>query len=281
MLANHKLHYVFVSASAHIIIFLILVLGLDFSTPLAVLENTNKNDIISAVVLGDSAKSRILPQQTPAAAAVKKPEPKTSSKPVPPPPQVMKKQAAKNPTVDKEAIALKAAKKQRELFANDLLADIQKQNKKKQQQTQQQKQKKKQQQKQLQAQFAKTLQQQSEQSLRQQLMNEDIALKGMQSRQAQGEVNKYKALILQAISEQWIVPLQANKKLMCELMIRLAPGGMVLDVQVTKSSGDPSLDSSARAAVLKASPLPVPKDLSMFEPFRQFVLKVKPENILE
>ena len=76
------------------------------------------------------------------------------------------------------------------------------------------------------------------------------------------------------------MPTQANKKLYCELMIRVAPGGMVLDVQVTKTSGDPSLDSSARAAVLKASPLPVPPDTAAFESFRQFVLKVKPENVL-
>jgi colicin import membrane protein len=94
-------------------------------------------------------------------------------------------------------------------------------------------------------------------------------------------INKYKALILQAISEHWIIPTQVNKKLSCELMIRLAPSGNVLDVQVTKTSGDPSLDSSARAAVLKASPLPVPSKGSEFEPFRQFVLKVKPENILK
>jgi colicin import membrane protein len=56
---------------------------------------------------------------------------------------------------------------------------------------------------------------------------------------------------------------------------------MVLDVQVTKTSGDPSLDSSARAAVLKASPLPVPSNPDEFDSFRQFALKVKPENIMD
>ena len=129
-------------------------------------------------------------------------------------------------------------------------------------------------------QFERALRAQTEQSLRTQLLNEEIKLKGVQSRQAQGEVNKYKALILQAISEQWLVPLGADKKLYCELMIRIAPSGSVLDVQVVKSSGDPALDASARAAVLKASPLPVPKDTRAFEAFRQFVLKVKPENVV-
>jgi colicin import membrane protein len=116
--------------------------------------------------------------------------------------------------------------------------------------------------------------------LRQPLFNEDIKLKGAQSKQASGEVNKYKALILQAISEHWIIPTQSDKRLFCELMIRVAPGGLVLDVQITKSSGDPALDSSARAAVLKSSPLPVPSEPAAFNAFRQFALKVKPENIL-
>jgi colicin import membrane protein len=98
---------------------------------------------------------------------------------------------------------------------------------------------------------------------------------------SQGVVDKYKALIIQSIGEHWLVPLQANKKLTSELMIRLGPGGKVLDVTITRSSGDPSLDSSARAAVMKASPLPVPDKPDEFEPFRQFVLKVKPENIVE
>ncbi|HEX4045838.1 MAG TPA: cell envelope integrity protein TolA [Gammaproteobacteria bacterium] len=253
------------SALAHALIFFALVMGFDFSSPLPVLENTNKNDIISAVVLGDSPKSNILPQQPPP----------TPPKPVTPPPKEIPKVAPKPAPapIQKDTIALEKAKKkkQQEAMMGDLLADIKKQAQKK----------KKVQQKQLQSKFASTLREQAEKSMRQQLLDEDLLLKGTQSRQAQGEVNKYKALILQAISEQWLVPTQANKKLYCELMIRLAPGGMVLDVQVTKTSGDPALDSSARAAVLKASPLPVPKEGSAFEAFRQFVLKVKPENVIE
>ncbi len=106
-------------------------------------------------------------------------------------------------------------------------------------------------------------------------------MSGKLSRQSQGIVNKYKALIIQAISEHWQVPLQANRSLYSELMIRLSPEGAVLDVKITKSSGDPALDSSARSAVLKASPLPVPESKDEFEPFKQFVLKVKPENIVD
>lgn len=161
-------------------------------------------------------------------------------------------------------------KKQEDLFAKELLADIKKHEKK----TKQKK-------KELQDKFAKTLREQSELSLRQNLLNEDIKMKGKISRQSQGIVNKYIALITQSIGENWVVPPQANKKLSSELMIRLDANGNVLSVTVTKSSGDRALDRSASAAVYKASPLPVPKKADEFEPFKQFVLKVKPENIVD
>jgi colicin import membrane protein len=262
------------SIVAHITILLVFVLGFDHTSTIPVFENTNKNDVISAVVLGDTATSKILPKEQ-------------TSKPKPPP---VKEEPAPKPVtqvqaqVDKDVIALKKAVdkkklaqqkaleaiKKQKIFGTDLLADIKKQ-----------KIKQKMKQKELLSQFQKTLVEQSEKTLRQQLLNEQIKIQGTISRQAQGEVNKYKALIVQAISEKWIIPTQANKHLYTELMIRTAPGGMVLDVQVTKTSGDPSLDSSARAAVLKASPLPVPSDSNAFASFRQFVLKVKPENIMD
>ncbi len=164
-----------------------------------------------------------------------------------------------------------AEKKLREMAEKNLMADILKQSKKQQ----------KIRQKQIESKFQKTLREQAEKSLRQQLLDEEIKLKGTQTRLAQGVVDKYKALIIQNISEHWIVPVQADKTRYSVLLIRVAPGGAVLDVQITKSSGDPALDSSAKVAVLKSSPLPVPSDPEAFEPFRQFVLKVKPENIID
>ncbi len=268
-----KKKYIFLSLFFHALILIVLVLSVEFSAPMVVVENTNKNDVISAVILGDTTKSKIIPQKI---ASPPPPVEKPTEKPVEKP----KVEAAK-PEPKEDVIALNdmkkklakekvlAEKKRQELLAKELLSDL-----KKQADT-----KKKIKQEKLKKDFAKSLKEQAEKSLRQQMLDEDIKLKGKQLREAQGVVNKYQALIIQAISEHWLVPPQANKKLYCLLMIRLSPGGMVLDVQVTKSSGDPALDSSARAAVLKASPLPVPKGEG-FEPFRQFVLKVKPENVV-
>ncbi|EKD70167.1 MAG: TolA colicin import membrane protein [uncultured bacterium] len=277
MAAQLKKKYIYLSLTLHVAIMLILVLSVNFSAPLPVFENTNKQDVISAVVLGDTIKSKILPQKI--ASQPIKTEPQESK---PAPKEIAKIKPIEKIEPKKDVIALKIDQKkkladkkslenkQRELLEKSLLADIK---------THSEKQKKVKQ-KQLKSQFEKLLRDSAEKSLRQQLLNEEIKLKGIQNRQAQGEINKYKALIIQAISDHWIIPTQSDKSLYSELMIRVAPGGVVLDVQVTKSSGDPALDSSARAAVLKSSPLPVPADPEAFEAFRQFVLKVKPENIL-
>ena len=257
--------YFYLSFCTHVIVFALLMLGFDYTAPLAVLENTDKQDVISAVVLGDSPDSKLLPQLS---KPIETPKEETKSAEITP---------AKPNETKNELIALKAPddkkqaeKKRREKWAENLLADIE-QVKQKKKLVKPQKVKTK---------FDQALHEQAEKSLREQLLNEEIKLQSTVSRQTQGEINKYKALILQVISEKWVIPTQANKKLTCELMIRTAPGGVVLDVQVTKASGDPSLDRSARAAVLNASPLPVPKDSAAFDAFRQFVLKVKPENIL-
>lgn len=93
------------------------------------------------------------------------------------------------------------------------------------------------------------------------------------------EIEKYKALIIQAISQEWVVPPDIDKDATCILLIKLAPGGDVLNIQVLKSSGNDTLDRSAKVAVMQASPLPVPKDLAIFDSFRTLKLTVHPTNI--
>ncbi|PJD95454.1 MAG: protein TolA [Legionella sp.] len=94
-----------------------------------------------------------------------------------------------------------------------------------------------------------------------------------------GEVDKYKALIVNAIGQHWILPDNANSALSSQFRIRLAPDGAVLEVSLTRSSGDPLLDRSAQTAIYKASPLPVPKDMETFNLFRDISLTVRPEQL--
>jgi colicin import membrane protein len=94
-----------------------------------------------------------------------------------------------------------------------------------------------------------------------------------------GEVDKYKALIVNAIGRNWILPENVDSNLSCQFRIRLAPDGMVLAVTLTRGSGDPLLDRSAQTAIYKASPLPVPADAETFNMFRDISLTVRPEQV--
>ncbi len=108
---------------------------------------------------------------------------------------------------------------------------------------------------------------------------EEAANKAAKQAQIAGEVNKYKALIVNAISRQWILPDNVNGSLYSQFRIRLAPDGMVLDVNLIRSSGDSVLDRSAQTAIYKASPLPVPSDPDAFNLFRDISLTVRPEQV--
>lgn len=94
-----------------------------------------------------------------------------------------------------------------------------------------------------------------------------------------GEVDKYKALIVNAIGRNWILPENVSSNLSSQFRIRLAPNGMVLEVTLTRSSGDALLDRSAQTAIYKASPLPVPTSAEAFNMFRDISLTVRPEQV--
>jgi len=114
-------------------------------------------------------------------------------------------------------------------------------------------------------------------ALAKQLAAEHTKLAAAQARRDQSLIDKYKALIEQDISQNWLVPSNISKTLSCLLLINVGPGGVVLNVRTLRSSGDAVLDRSARTAVFKASPLPVPKNPALFDKFRALRLTVKPE----
>lgn len=109
-----------------------------------------------------------------------------------------------------------------------------------------------------------------------QLANEDKLLTTEKAQEAQGVINQYNALILAAIRAQWIMPENYPPDLDCHLLINLKSDGTVMDVQLAKSSGNEGFDRSARAAVYKASPLPVPKEAELFNQMKEINLVVRP-----
>lgn len=116
-----------------------------------------------------------------------------------------------------------------------------------------------------------------QQLMKQQMANEQQQL--AQAQQMQGVIDQYRARILMAIGSQWLIPDGADPSLSCVFTIDLTPAGVVSHAQLIRSSGNSALDRAAETAIYKASPLPVPKDPSVFAPFRHFTLKMTPQDI--
>ena len=67
--------------------------------------------------------------------------------------------------------------------------------------------------------------------------------------------------------------------MMVKVSIQLVPTGEVINVSITKSSGNEAVDRSVIAAVKRAQPLPVPKDNRLFEQrFRNFSMEFSPKD---
>ncbi len=61
-----------------------------------------------------------------------------------------------------------------------------------------------------------------------------------------------------------------------QVRIRILPGGEVLDIAITKRSGNPTYDSAIERAIRSAQPLPVPPaDSELFPQFRDLNLNIK------
>jgi colicin import membrane protein len=115
--------------------------------------------------------------------------------------------------------------------------------------------------------------------LAQQLSAEKEQLDKVHAQEMKGVLDKYRARILQAIRTNWH-PRMQNSKVFSQLLVHLAPGGVVTSVDLLKGSGNAILDRSAKLAVYKSSPLPVPNDPSMFSQFRRFRIKMSPQDVL-
>jgi len=116
------------------------------------------------------------------------------------------------------------------------------------------------------------------QSEQKQLVQHQQQLSKLHAAEQKGVMDKYRAQILQAIQSNWH-PLIQDPKLSCQLLVHLGPGGVVTQVEILHGSGNGALDRSARVAVLKSSPLPVPKDSSMFDQFRRLRINMSPQEI--
>ena len=103
-----------------------------------------------------------------------------------------------------------------------------------------------------------------------------------QAQQDQLLSQSYASIIRQRVEENWSRPLSARKSMEAELSIVLIPTGEVIDVIVTKSSGNSAFDQSAVQAVKKVGQFEALKTMPsrLFEKeFRKFKLVFKPQDL--
>jgi colicin import membrane protein len=129
----------------------------------------------------------------------------------------------------------------------------------------------------------------NEQALKKQLAAEAQRMKAEQEIAAQRraalqarqtKIDKYMTLIENKIYQKWTMPPSTNKGLVCVLQVQLIPSGDVINIELSKSSGNSEYDKSVIAAVRKASPLPVPSgdDSDLFDEFRTLTLPVRADK---
>lgn len=114
-----------------------------------------------------------------------------------------------------------------------------------------------------------------EQALREKMAVEQQRINSEKNAARQSTIGKYKGYIKTEIERHWKVPASAKIGMVCEIRVRLIPGGEVIDAQVSKSSGSQVFDQSVISAVKRASPLTVPPaDSGLFEEFRDLILAI-------
>lgn len=97
-------------------------------------------------------------------------------------------------------------------------------------------------------------------------------------KQLRALLQRYQGEIVHAIAQNWVLPPEVDKRLSCQLLISTDRGGVVRQVQISRSSGNIQFDRSAVTAVMKASPLPVPDASALSSQFRSLRLTVRPDG---
>ena len=87
---------------------------------------------------------------------------------------------------------------------------------------------------------------------------------------------EYIAQIKDKIERNWLRPPGAPTGLKCVVRVSQIPGGEVVQAEIRTSSGNVAFDRSVEDAVLRASPLPAPKDPELFD--RHIVITFEPEG---
>src|SRR3546814_8138173 len=94
----------------------------------------------------------------------------------------------------------------------------------------------------------------------------DAAMAAEQQGRIQAAQADWGQVMAARIRKFWIRPPASPDDFACTVAMQLAPDGQVLSAKVVSSCGNGPLDRSVEAAVIKASPMPLPKEPKAFVP---------------
>ena len=92
------------------------------------------------------------------------------------------------------------------------------------------------------------------------------------------EIDKYRKAIHDKIRARTIVPQNIQGNPEAEFDVYVLPDGNVLRTVLKRSSGNAAYDRAVELAIVKAQPLPLPPDASLFKEFRELNLKFRPQE---
>lgn len=113
-----------------------------------------------------------------------------------------------------------------------------------------------------------------EQLQRQQEANDRLQAQAAAQSRLMNEIAEYKARILAKIRRNIVMPPDLPGNPVVEFSVTLLPGGDILDVKLSKSSGFAAFDSAVERGIYLSKPLPLPPDPAMFPQFRNLSVKV-------
>lgn len=112
----------------------------------------------------------------------------------------------------------------------------------------------------------------AEAELQAQLQAEEAA---RQNRADQATINRYVGYIQQKVQRNWRKPPNSPVGGSCVVQIQSLPSGDVVSAKVVNSCGSSAMDQSVERAVLKASPLDMPREPRLRDQFRNINFKFR------
>ncbi|MEO5692379.1 MAG: TonB family protein [Usitatibacter sp.] len=258
-----KLRAVFLAVAIHAAFFALIVFGVNWqSSPTAPVQA----EIWKELPTKGKAPPRVEPRPEPPKPEPKPEPPKPEPKPAPPKPEPKKVE----PPKPDPAIAQKAEKEKREKEKRD---KAEKEKREKQEKAEKQKQE-----------DAKKKREDDKRRAEEERARKEADKAAEKAREEatnvrQKAIDGWVAKIKDKIRQRANVPDTVSGKPSVQVRIRILPGGEVLDIAITRSSGNRVYDTAIERAIRSASPLPVPDANSeLFPQFRDLILNIEHER---